>query len=106
MRRASHTIYAGSRTINVKSTNHLVREGQLDVLGGKTGFINRAGYCVATLLRLPQSGQQVAVVVLGARSNQGRFWETRHLFNWLNTHTKQLFGMSQTTQQQDDGSQN
>jgi D-alanyl-D-alanine endopeptidase (penicillin-binding protein 7) len=106
MRKASHTIYAGSRTINVKSTNHLVREGQLDVLGGKTGFINRAGYCVATLLRLPQSGQQVAVVVLGARSNQGRFWETRHLFNWLNTHTKQLFGMGQTTQQQDDGSQN
>jgi D-alanyl-D-alanine endopeptidase (penicillin-binding protein 7) len=106
MRKASHTIYAGNRTINVKSTNHLVREGQLDVLGGKTGFINRAGYCVATLLRLPQTGQQVAVVVLGARSNQGRFWETRHLFNWLSTHTQKLFGMSQATQQQNDGAQN
>ena len=29
------------------------------------------------------SGQQVAVVVLGARSNAGRFLETRNLFNWL-----------------------
>ena len=28
---------------------------------------------------------QVAVVVLGAKSNAGRFWETRHLFNWLSS---------------------
>jgi D-alanyl-D-alanine endopeptidase (penicillin-binding protein 7) len=95
MRRATHTVYSGTRTINVKSTNYLVREGQLDVVGGKTGFISRAGYCLATLLRLPQSGQQVAVVVLGARSNQGRFWETRHLFNWLNTHTKKVLGIGE-----------
>jgi D-alanyl-D-alanine carboxypeptidase len=27
----------------------------------------------------------VAVVVLGARSNTARFWETRHLVNWLTT---------------------
>jgi serine-type D-Ala-D-Ala endopeptidase (penicillin-binding protein 7) len=93
MRQATHTVYSGTRTINVKSTNHLVREGQLDVVGGKTGFISRAGYCLATLLRLPQNGQQVAVVVLGARSNQGRFWETRHLLNWLNTHTKKVLGI-------------
>ena len=43
----------------------------------------KAGYCLATLLRLPQGGPQVAVVVLGAKSNAGRFWETRHLFNWM-----------------------
>jgi D-alanyl-D-alanine endopeptidase (penicillin-binding protein 7) len=72
MRMASHTVYAGNRTINVNSTNQLVRSGEYDVLGGKTGFISRSGYCLATLLRLPQSGQQVAVVVLGAKSNQGK----------------------------------
>jgi hypothetical protein len=55
----------------------------VDVQAGKTGFIRSAGYCLATLLRLPQSNQTVAVVVLGAKSNAGRFWETRHLFNWL-----------------------
>jgi D-alanyl-D-alanine endopeptidase (penicillin-binding protein 7) len=102
MRKASHTIYSGKRTINVRSTNYLVREGEIDVLGGKTGFISRAGYCLATLLRLPQSGQQVAVVVLGARSNQGRFWETRHLFNWLSTHTQKLLGVAEPQQQDDD----
>ncbi len=35
-------------------------------MGGKTGFISKAGYCLATLLRLPQSNHKVAVVVLGA----------------------------------------
>jgi dTDP-4-amino-4,6-dideoxygalactose transaminase len=44
----------------------------------------------STLLRLPQSGQEVAVVVLGARSNAGRFMETRHLFNWLSSRAGEL----------------
>lgn len=99
MRKASHTIHAGKRTINISSTNYLVRSGEFDVLGGKTGFISRSGYCIATLLRLPQSGQQVAVVVLGAKSNQGRFWETRHLFNWLSSHTQKLLGIAQPQQE-------
>jgi D-alanyl-D-alanine carboxypeptidase len=63
----------------------------VDVRGGKTGFISKAGYCLATLLRLPQTNQQVAVVVLGARSNAGRFMETRHLFNWLNSKAGDFF---------------
>jgi D-alanyl-D-alanine carboxypeptidase len=59
------------------------------VRGGKTGFIRKAGYCLATLLQLPQ-GDSIAVVVLGARSSSGRFMETRHLFNWLADRTKGL----------------
>ena len=55
------------------STNQLVMQGDVDVQAGKTGFISKAGYCLATLLRLPQGGPQVAVVVLGAKSNAGRF---------------------------------
>ena len=27
--------------------------GDVEVMGGKTGFISKAGYCLATLLRLP-----------------------------------------------------
>jgi D-alanyl-D-alanine carboxypeptidase len=64
----------------------------VDVQAGKTGFIRNAGYCLATLLRLPNSGGEVAVVVLGAKSNAGRFWETRHLFNWLSTKAEDLLG--------------
>jgi len=89
MQLAEYRIRTNRRSVTVRNTNRLV--GQLDVVGGKTGFIRKSGYCLASLLRLPQ-GATVAVVVLGARSNLGRFWETRHLFNWLSTHGDALFG--------------
>ncbi len=90
MRKTSFTTQTGKRVITANSTNQIVRVGDIEVVGGKTGFIGRSGYCLATLLRLPQSGQQVAFVVLGAKSNASRFWETRHLFNWMTTRTKAL----------------
>ncbi len=92
MRTPVHSVNAGRRQISVSSTNQLVKSGDVDVQAGKTGFIRRAGYCLATLLRLPQGGGEVAVVVLGAKSNAGRFWETRHLFNWLSTKAEDLLG--------------
>jgi serine-type D-Ala-D-Ala endopeptidase (penicillin-binding protein 7) len=92
MRKTSYTTSSGKVKISANSTNQLVKMGDLDVLGGKTGFISRSGYCLASLLRLPQTGQQVAVVVLGAKSNASRFWETRHLFNWLSSRTRALVG--------------
>jgi D-alanyl-D-alanine endopeptidase (penicillin-binding protein 7) len=95
MRTAAYTARTNRRTINIRNTNHLVRGGEVDVLGGKTGFITKAGYCLATLLRLPQSNHQVAVVVLGAGSNNGRFWETRHLFNWLSDKATDVFAKDQ-----------
>ena len=94
MRMASYTARTHRRSIVIRNTNHLVRGGEVDVLGGKTGFITKAGYCLATLLRLPQ-GNPIAVVVLGARSNSGRFWETRHLFNWLSEKASDIFTKDQ-----------
>ena len=92
MQKQTYSATSGRRKITIHSTNQLVRQGDVDVQAGKTGFISKAGYCLATLLRLPQSGQQVAVVVLGAKSNAGRFWETRHLFNWLSSKAQDLIG--------------
>ena len=92
MRTPTYTVTAGRRVINIHSTNQLVMNGDVDVQAGKTGFITKAGYCLATLLRLPQGGPQVAVVVLGAKSNAGRFWETRHLFNWFASKAEDLLG--------------
>lgn len=95
MQMPTFTVRTSRRTVNIQNTNHLVRGGELQVVGGKTGFITKAGYCLATLLRLPQSNHQVAVVVLGAGSNTGRFWETRHLFNWLSDKAGDLFVQEQ-----------
>lgn len=106
MRKTSFTTQVGKRTITARSTNQIVRTGDIDVVGGKTGFISRSGYCLATLLRLPQSGQQVAFVVLGAKTNASRFWETRHLFNWMTSRTKALLEGDFQHQQQQQEQQN
>src|SRR5690606_18308153 len=79
---------AKRRAATLHNTNKLVGS-DVDVMGGKTGFIRKAGYCLATLVRLPR-GEQVAVVVLGANSNPARFWETRHLFNWVASQAPRL----------------
>lgn len=98
MRLPEYTVYTGNRRVlTFRSTNHLLGRDDVEVRGGKTGFISKAGYCLVTLLRLPQSDQQVAVVVLGARSNAGRFMETRNLFNWLSAKTSTIFATTTTT---------
>lgn len=100
MRKTSYETTSGKQIIKANSTNQLMKTGDIDVLGGKTGFISRAGYCMASLLRLPQTGQQVAVVVLGAKTSANRFWETRHLFNWLTERTRALVGAEEGGQVQ------
>jgi D-alanyl-D-alanine endopeptidase (penicillin-binding protein 7) len=91
MRTPEYTFRTGAgRVISVHSTNQILRAGDVEVRGGKTGFIAKAGYCLATLLKLPQGGPSLAVVVLGANSNPGRFWETRHLLDWLTERTHMM----------------
>jgi serine-type D-Ala-D-Ala endopeptidase (penicillin-binding protein 7) len=92
---------ANRRLLTFHSTNHLLGRPDVDVRAGKTGFISRSGYCLATLLRLPESGQQFAVVVLGARSNAGRFMETRNLLSWLSTKASTLRKPPVVPQQQE-----
>jgi serine-type D-Ala-D-Ala endopeptidase (penicillin-binding protein 7) len=96
MRKPSHQFRTSRRPISVRNTNRLLGT-DVDVRGGKTGFIRKAGFCLATLLQLPQ-GDQVAVVVLGARSNAGRFMETRHLVNWLSEKAQDVLTTTQPLQ--------
>ena len=98
MRTQNYSAIVGRRTVNIHNTNRLVGGTDVEVMAGKTGFISKAGYCLATLLKLP-TGNPVAVVVLGARSNPGRFYETKHLVNWMSQKAAELFRKEQ--QQQD-----
>jgi len=91
MRLPDYAVQTDRRSFTIHSTNQILRKGDLDVRGGKTGFISQAGYCLATLLQIPDVNQQVAVVVLGAQSNAGRFVETRNLFQWLSTKAQGVF---------------
>jgi D-alanyl-D-alanine endopeptidase (penicillin-binding protein 7) len=93
MRVPEYTLYTVKhRAITFRSTDHLLGLPDIDVRAAKTGFISKSGYCLATLLQMPQGGQQVAVVVLGARSNAGRFLETRNLFQWLSSKATTVLG--------------
>jgi D-alanyl-D-alanine endopeptidase (penicillin-binding protein 7) len=101
MQLSEYTVTTGNHhAITFHSTNHLLGRSDVDVLAGKTGFISKAGYCLATLLRMPDTGQQVAVVVLGARSNAGRFMESRNLFNWVSSKAPTFFASKSQFQYQ------
>ena len=82
MQKQHHSVTVGKRTVNIHSTNQLVMNGDVDVLGGKTGFIRNAGYCLATLLRLPQAVPRYAVVVLAPAPTPGGFWEPAPSSTW------------------------
>jgi len=92
MRTEAYSFKTNRRALTIHSTNQLLRSSGVDVRGGKTGFISQAGYCLATLLHLPDLDQTVAVVVLGARSSSGRFTETRNLLTWITGKAQALLG--------------
>jgi len=74
-----YTFRTSVRDHHLVNTNRLCRYGVFDVKGGKTGFINEAGYCVATWVST--SSRDVIAVILGARSNSARFAEARRMID-------------------------
>ena len=91
MRTQEYDVHPANRAaFTIHSTNKLLGT-DVDVRGGKTGFISKAGYCLATLLQIPQ-GSQFAVVVLGAANSATRFGTARQLFNWVVGRTQGVIG--------------
>ena len=62
----------------IRNTDRLLY-GNWDVLGGKTGFIQEAGYCFATWIR--SQGRDFIAVVLGAPTNATRFADAVRLLH-------------------------
>lgn len=52
------------------------------ILGGKTGYLDEAGYCFAALWRNDQ-GEELVTVVLGAPTKEGRFTITKDLLDFI-----------------------
>ena len=76
-----YTFRTSKRDHHLVNTNRLCRYGIFDVKGGKTGFINESGYCVATWVST--ATRDVIAVILGAPSNPARFAEARRLIDRL-----------------------
>jgi serine-type D-Ala-D-Ala endopeptidase (penicillin-binding protein 7) len=77
-----------SRGAHVLANTDRLLYGNYDVMGGKTGFINEAGYCFATVVR--SAGRNLVSVVLGAPTKGSRFLETARLIDWAGTSTRTL----------------
>jgi D-alanyl-D-alanine endopeptidase (penicillin-binding protein 7) len=80
MQKPSYSFASNRRMHTLVNTNRLLRS-KWRVTGGKTGFINEAGYCLVTKVEAP-TGAAVTAVVLGAPSNALRFAEARRLLDW------------------------
>jgi len=92
MRTPDYVVRTSTREFSIHSTNRLLATAVgTEVLGAKTGFISKAGYCLATLLQMPQ-GSRVAVVVLGAATSTTRFNEAVNLFNWIRGKSQGIEG--------------
>ena len=67
----SYYFRSNTRSHHIPNTNRLLYNRRMEILGGKTGFINEAGYCLATWVRT--GGRDMIAVVLGAPTNATRF---------------------------------
>ena len=61
----------------IRNTDRLLYGNRYEILGGKTGFISEAGYCLATWIRT--EGRELIAVVLGAPTAATRFADTSRL---------------------------
>lgn len=68
----------------VESTNKLLGS-YLNVLGGKTGYIDEAGYCFASLIKLGNDAEIISVI-LNAPGANDRFNDTKRVVNWVETN--------------------
>lgn len=65
----------------MRNTNPLVGDSELYLTGGKTGFLDEAGYCLMTRAK-GDDGQEALAVVLGAASADDRAQQVKMLLEW------------------------
>ena len=69
----------------VESTDNLLfnpASDSLQVIGGKTGYTEKAGYCFVGRLR-DKNGRELISVVLNSSGKNERFIESKNLANWV-----------------------
>lgn len=75
----------GGREKHIKSTDHLLFDKSDNAFiprGGKTGYIDEAGYCFSGLFQMPD-GQILVATVLNSDGRNNRFVETKKIVSWV-----------------------
>jgi D-alanyl-D-alanine carboxypeptidase len=72
------------KTYYVKNTDELLwgflNENPYQIIGGKTGYLDEAKYCLA--IEVENNNHKIIVVVLGSNEIEGRFQEAKGLVVW------------------------
>ena len=69
------------RRIHYRNTNRPIHNERYEVLGGKTGYTDKAGYCLAIGTKV--AGRRIGMVFLGAHGKLTRFGDFKRVFDWL-----------------------
>jgi D-alanyl-D-alanine endopeptidase (penicillin-binding protein 7) len=76
-REYSFTVRGSGREHTIHNTNKPVRDGEMEVMGTKTGFLYEAGYCLVVQGTGKQSGK--VAVIMNDISENAQFAEIRRL---------------------------
>lgn len=76
---------SSGRVYSIETTDDLLHsflnQAPYKVVGGKTGFLPEAGYCLGSLVS-ENDGHELIVVVLGSETINGRFQDVKALSAW------------------------
>lgn len=92
-------------TVDYQNTDLVARGGRFEVLTGKTGYTDLAGYCLAIAARMPEDAgnRDVAMVFLGETGKNTRFGDFGRAAQWIAARRPGLPGKPSETQQADKG---
>ncbi|MFA6215987.1 MAG: serine hydrolase, partial [Patescibacteria group bacterium] len=72
-----------SRAVNTdRLLGSFLNQGEYQILGAKTGYLNEAGYCLLLQLK-KNNGPDLTLVILGAASITDRWQEAKGLVDWV-----------------------
>lgn len=78
---AEHHVTVGSRNMNFRNSNGLVRSGEWDIGLQKTGYITEAGRCLVMQARL--SGRKLIMVLLDSAGKYSRIGDAERIRKWV-----------------------
>ncbi|HVY38828.1 MAG TPA: serine hydrolase [Polyangia bacterium] len=88
-RRAEYDAHpVGKPPIHYNNTNHPAQRGNVQVLGGKTGYNDDARYCLVVATRI--EGHTYHMAFLGDDGKMTRFGDVARVADWIISHPQKL----------------
>ncbi|HLK93799.1 MAG TPA: serine hydrolase [Polyangia bacterium] len=88
-RRAEYDAHpVGKPPIHYNNTNHPAARGNVQVLGGKTGYNDEARYCLVVATRI--DGRTYYMAFLGDDGKMTRFGDVARVADWIVSHPQKL----------------